>query len=189
MQLCFFVSNVHQHNKVLTGTWSSLLRVEKSIRSNQLANIYWWCYLQGALRGILPDHNFGIHWLIHNTKYWEHGSSLGLFLKAHMVVTGSLGYAQNDYSYEHPKDCKRNSISSLTAWAAVYPAAEGDGLQGRPGEWERIPHHKALAVTTVIFGLQIPITPLERVYLYCCNGDPEHLSPSLPLACAKHILE
>lgn len=80
-----------------------------------------------------------------------------------MVATGSLGYAQNDYSYEHPKDCKRNSISSLTAWAAVYSAAEGDGPQGRPGEWERIPDHKALAVTTVIFGLQIPITSLEPV--------------------------
>lgn len=60
-------------------------------------------------------------------------------MKAHVIVTGSLGYAQNYYSFEHPKDGKRKNIGSLRAWAAVHPAAEGDGLQGPPGEWEQIP--------------------------------------------------
>lgn len=133
-----FVSNVHQYNKVLTGAWSSLWRVEKNITTNKLVNSYWWRYLQGELRGILPDCNYCIS-LIHNMKYWERRSSLGLFLKTRLVVTGSLGDAQNYYSYEHPKGSKRKSLCSLRAGAAVYPAAGGGGLRGPPREQERIP--------------------------------------------------
>lgn len=150
--------NVQQHNKVLTGAWSSLLRVEENITTNKLVNSYWWRSVQGAFRAVLPGHNYCIsltqHWIFRMRK------CSGSVAENIFPSDWQLGNAWNDYSYEHTHRVIRETASATEEHGLLHLPPEPE-----VGCNEFLREHKCSPLTKLWQSPQMLVTQMLMIFM------------------------